>query len=429
VKSFFKKITFAGIDDKMPRNEAKWLIVQNLSCLNILALSLFTFVIILIIKIAHYKVKNEFDPALIILLSTVTYCVISVLLTYSKKYFISRVFLGIIPAIVWFIFTLLYGQPINAQIILIICILNPFYFFPQENRTSLIIISLFNVTLFFISIWFLHISDPFIDTQAFPNVNLFLSVQAYIALIYILIGGTLFLIYESEHAQNETETINLKLISFEKKLKKYLPPQLVDVLTQNGNAHQIATERRKLTIFFSDIKGFSNITESIEPEELSSMLNEYLTEMTLISNKWGGTLDKFIGDAIMIFFGAPEESTDKKNAYKCVKMAIEMQGKMEKLKKKWFDSGIEYPLAIRIGINTGVVTVGNFGAEDRLSYTATGGHVNLASRLEALCKPDGILISHPTYTLIKDEIECKLRNKVKVKGIVREILTYEVVID
>jgi class 3 adenylate cyclase len=200
----------------------------------------------------------------------------------------------------------------------------------------------------------------------------------------------------------------------------------VDSIVKGEKHVTFENERRKLTIFFSDIKGFTETTDSMEAEELSLLLNEYLTEMTKIAHKHGGTIDKFIGDAIMIFFGAPESTTEKDQALRCVKMAIEMQNKMTELKGKWFKSGIEYPLEIRIGINTGTATVGNFGAEDRLSYTAIGGQVNLASRLEGLCNPGGILISHSTWANVEYEIPCKVRGKVKVKGINREILVYDV---
>ena len=104
----------------------------------------------------------------------------------------------------------------------------------------------------------------------------------------------------------------------------------------------------------------------MEAEELSALLNEYLTEMTKIATKYGGTIDKFIGDAVMIFFGAPESAGEKEDALRCVRMAMEMQARMKELQAKWFRQGIERPLQIRIGINTGVATVGDFGAEERL---------------------------------------------------------------
>ncbi len=231
-----------------------------------------------------------------------------------------------------------------------------------------------------------------------------------------------------EDRTTELVEINRKLSSIGDALKRYLPAQLVNSIIKGERQATVETERKKLSIFFSDIKGFTSTTESMEAEELSALLNEYLTEMTAIAHKWGGTVDKFVGDAIMVFFGAPDETDDKDHALRCVEMAVEMQQRMAELQVKWFSEGIENPLKIRIGINTGVATVGNFGAEDRLSYTAIGGQVNLASRLEEICEPGCILISHPTWALVRDEIQCRQRDeKIRVKGIGREILVYEVV--
>lgn len=150
--------------------------------------------------------------------------------------------------------------------------------------------------------------------------------------------------------------------------------------------------------------------------------------MTRIATQWGGTIDKFVGDAIMILFGAPVSKDEKTDASNCVHMAIEMQRKMKELNRKWHSQGIENPLEIRTGIHTGVATVGDFGADNRLSYTAIGGEVNLAARLEQICKPSGILISHPTWAFVNDKVECVARaEKASVKGIARELTVYEVV--
>lgn len=216
----------------------------------------------------------------------------------------------------------------------------------------------------------------------------------------------------------------LKLI--DDNLSKYIPEQLAQAITHGTDVVKPLTERLKLTVFFSDIKNFTELTEYLEAEELSSLLNEYLTEMTEIAHRWGGTVDKFIGDAIMIFFGAPDKRSDKENAVNCVSMAIDMQMRMKELQNKWFNEGIENPLEIRIGISTGISTVGNFGAESRLSYTVIGTQVNIASRLEGLCKPNNIKISHPTWAYIHETIPCTPAEKINVKGIHREIMTYDV---
>lgn len=164
----------------------------------------------------------------------------------------------------------------------------------------------------------------------------------------------------------------------------------------------------------------------MEAEPLSQLLNEYLGEMATIASQHGGTIDKFIGDGIMIFFGDPESRGEKEDALACVRMALAMQRRVHAFQREWRDRGVNRPLHVRIGINTGYVTVGNFGSEDRLDYTIVGGQVNVAARLEASAEPDEILISHATYALVKDEIRCEAAGEIKVKGIAYPIATYRV---
>jgi len=184
--------------------------------------------------------------------------------------------------------------------------------------------------------------------------------------------------------------------------------------------------RRKLTLFFSDIKDFSNIADVVEPEDLAGVLNEYLAEMTRIGHEYGATIDKFVGDAIMIFFGAPKTSTNQDNALRAVRMAMDMQSRMLELADKWRAEGFEHPFQIRIGINTGQVSLGNFGSPERMDYTAIGRQVNLAARLESQCKPGKILISHSTWLLINDEIACQALGEIQVKGMAAPVKVYEV---
>jgi class 3 adenylate cyclase len=149
--------------------------------------------------------------------------------------------------------------------------------------------------------------------------------------------------------------------------------------------------------------------------------------MSNIALKYGGTIDKFVGDAILIFFGDPESKGDREDANACVLMALEMRERMKYLRKLWEDQGISKPLNIRIGINTGYCNVGNFGSEDRLDYTIIGGEVNLASRLETKADSGQILISHETYALIKKQIVCEKKEEINVKGIAHKIQTYQVI--
>lgn len=225
--------------------------------------------------------------------------------------------------------------------------------------------------------------------------------------------------------ENKVEEQLARLTQTER-LKWYLPPQVVQSVLRGEKQVDFATERRKLTIFFSDVVNFTETIDSMEAEDLLSLVNEYLGEMTRIAHKWGGTIDKFIGDAIMIFFGAPEATDDRNHALRCVRMALEMQQEMKKLQQKWYEEGIEVPLQARMGINTGMATVGNFGSPERLSYTAIGGQVNLASRLEKHCEVGEILISHPTWAFVKDTLECLSCGKIRVKGIHRNLQVYTV---
>ena len=211
------------------------------------------------------------------------------------------------------------------------------------------------------------------------------------------------------------------------KLSKYLSPQVYQSIFSGEKNVKIEAYRKNLTVFFSDIKGFTELTDSLEPEVLSSLLNNYLNEMSKIALKYGGTIDKFVGDAIMIFFGDPETKGQKEDAKSCVMMAIEMRERMKYLQKMWEDQGISKPLRIRIGVNTGYCNVGNFGSEDRLDYTIIGGEVNLASRLESNADAGQILISHETYALVKNQIICEKKEEIKVKGLAHKVQTYQVV--
>src|SRR5262249_22720928 len=167
---------------------------------------------------------------------------------------------------------------------------------------------------------------------------------------------------------------------------------------------KIASRRKELTIFFSDIAGFTETAERLESEHLTQLLNHYLTEMSKIALSHGATIDKYVGDAIVIFFGDPETRGVKEDALACVEMAIAMRKRLHELRAVWRASGIEKPLQCRIGINTGYCTVGNFGSEDRMEYTIIGGGVNLASRLEAAATPGEILISYETYAHVRHRI-------------------------
>jgi len=227
-------------------------------------------------------------------------------------------------------------------------------------------------------------------------------------------------ITERVEAQNRIEELASKL-------SKYLSPQVYRSIFSGQKNVQIEANRKKLTVFFSDIKDFTELTDRLEPEVLSSLLNSYLNKKKKIALKYGGTIDKFVGDAILIFFGDPETNGEKADATSCVLMALEMRERMKFMRQIWEDEGISKPLNIRIGINTGYCNVGNFGSEDRLDYTIIGGEVNLASRLESNASVGQILVSHETYSLIKNSITCEEREEINVKGLAHKVRTYQVI--
>ncbi len=211
-----------------------------------------------------------------------------------------------------------------------------------------------------------------------------------------------------------------------KLLSKYLSPQLKDSIYDWKINLIWKHSREKVTLFFSDIKDFTQITDSMEPEDMAGLLNEYLSQMNCIINEYQGTLIQLIGDGLFVLFGAPHKTNDKDHAIRCVKMASEMQLKMNDLNNKWFDKGIDEDLKIRCGINTGMATVGGYGSSERKEYTAMGMQVNIAARLEQTCKPGKILISHSTWALVKDEIPCTEKGLISLKGFHKPIRAYHV---
>ena len=211
------------------------------------------------------------------------------------------------------------------------------------------------------------------------------------------------------------------LRSLSEKLSHYLAPQVYKSIFEGTQDASIQTKRKKLTIFFSDIKDFTQTTEDLEPEDLTGLLNEYFTAMSRIALEYGATIDKFVGDAMLMFFGDPQTKGVREDALQCVRMAVAMQRRMIDLQAMWRERGYQQPFIMRIGINTGFCNVGNFGSDQRMDYTIIGAEVNLAARLEQITDPDGIMLSYETYALVRDEFEAEEREPFKAKGITREI--------
>jgi adenylate cyclase len=262
------------------------------------------------------------------------------------------------------------------------------------------------------------------------NVLAFKYLLCYF--LFVAIIGISFIILQRQQtrvinsANRELESANEFLASVSLKISRYLSPQIYKSIFSGQKDVVVHTERKRLTIFFSDIKDFTATTERLQPEALTEMLNEYLTEMSTIALKHGGTVDKFIGDAMLVFFGDPETRGPEEDAKACLRMAVDMQRRLGELKDRWRRNGTEEPFVVRMGINSGYCNVGNFGSSDRMDYTIIGAEANLAARLQSIAQGGEIVVSYETYALVKDIVDAHPLPPITMKGIQREIVPYAV---
>jgi adenylate cyclase len=262
------------------------------------------------------------------------------------------------------------------------------------------------------------------------NIFSFKYLLSYIALASL--AGAVLLWLQRRQSQlisvmntDLAETNNF-LADISVKIAKYISPQIYKSIFSGQRDVTIATERKKLTIFFSDIKDFTATAERLQPEDLTNLLNEYLTNMSSIALEHGGTVDKFIGDAILVFFGDPDTKGIEQDAKACLNMALDMKVRLEHLNKAWRRKGIEIPFKARMGINTGFCNVGNFGSDDRMDYTIIGAEANFAARLQTVAEPGEIVLSYETYELVRDMVSARPRPPISLKGISRKVVPYVV---
>lgn len=264
--------------------------------------------------------------------------------------------------------------------------------------------------------------------------QLILSSNIQISAASLIGVATYFLVYAIfMHQRLHKLILNQKQLENEQKwhkiraykLSRYLPPTVWQAINRGDDKH-LQAERKRISVFFSDIKDFSQLSEEIEAEALTELLNHYLTEMSKIVAHYGGTIDKFMGDGIMVLFGDSASKGVKDDATRCVAMAIAMKKRIKAMQVEWFNQGIKKPLQVRMGINTGYCTVGTFGTSNHLDYTVLGTQVNLASRLESAAEPDEILISHETWSLVKDTVMCRDKGEITVKGFSMPVKVYQV---
>ncbi|MDQ2817272.1 MAG: adenylate/guanylate cyclase domain-containing protein [Candidatus Eremiobacteraeota bacterium] len=269
------------------------------------------------------------------------------------------------------------------------------------------------------------ITQPFVgDVFSFKYLLLYFVFAGCLGLGFIALqrrqAGLLAVI------NGELTNANDFLASISIKISRYLSPQVYKSIFTGQTDTSIHTTRKKLTIFFSDIKDFTSTTEQLQPEELTALLNEYFTEMSNIALSYGGTIDKFVGDAILVFFGDPETKGVSEDARCALRTAVEMQRRLVDLNVKWRNRGVAHPFKVRMGINTGFCNVGNFGSNDRMDYTIIGAEANLAARLQSIAEPGSIVISYETYALVRDIVSAHKLAPISMKGISREVTPYAV---
>lgn len=226
----------------------------------------------------------------------------------------------------------------------------------------------------------------------------------------------------SELNSNLEKTIEEQVTQLQRteRLRRYVSPQVADAILTGEAPVAFASVRRNLTILYSDIRGFTQMAERMEPEELVDALNEYFSAMTELVFSNGGTLDKYLGDGVLAFFGDPIPFED--HAERAVATAFEMLTEVEGLRRTWMR--LEEDLSIGVGISTGYVTVGNIGSSTRTDYTVVGNHVNVAARLAAAAEPGQILVSERTMASVRDRVDWVPVEDLVMKGVQRPVKVF-----
>lgn len=295
-----------------------------------------------------------------------------------------------------------------------------------SNKISLMMASL--ASLVGITVFYLANILVFGFGTYFEPTSSELTVLGFICLItYFGVGS----FYQSGRVQYMTQKKNHyfeqmnRYMEFANQLSRYAPVQLWQSIMKGESEAKIEYKRKKLTIFFSDIQGFTELSETLIPDDLAFLLNDYLRHMTEIAKNYEATVDKFMGDAILIFFGDPNSEGVEQDAKNCMEMALAMRQQMKLLRERWIKMGYP-PLHIRMGISTGYCHVGNYGATHRMAYTIVGRDANLAARLQSAAEVDEILISEDTHNLIKDDYLCAPKKPIFLKGIKAPVRTWQV---
>ena len=264
--------------------------------------------------------------------------------------------------------------------------------------------------------------------EYFQQTSSELTVLAFLCFITFFGVGSFYQRGHNQYLRRQKEHYNSQMtryMEFANQLSRYAPVQLWQSIMKGESEAKIEYKRKKMTIFFSDIQGFTELSETLIPDDLAFLLNDYLSHMTEIAKQYEATVDKFMGDAILIFFGDPHTQGVEQDAKTCLEMAMAMRQQMKLLRERWIKMGYP-PLHIRMGISTGYCHVGNYGATHRMAYTIVGRDANLAARLQSAAEVDEILISEETHNLIKNDYLCAPKAPIFLKGIQGPVKTWQV---
>lgn len=291
-----------------------------------------------------------------------------------------------------------------------------------------------NIILYILGVFFLisliitgyNLIDIKKELMDINSTRLVLNLFLFTAFIFFGVYLLTEKITESRKRELEYRQKLLQYLDFSHQISHYTPPQLWQAIFRGEYQAKLEYKRKKLTIFFSDIQGFTELSEKLIAEDLAYILNEYLAHMTVIATQYNATIDKFMGDGILLFFGDMDSQGIERDARNCVDMAIAMRQQMKILRERWKNMG--HPeLHIRMGISTGYCHVGNYGSAERMAYTLVGREVNLASRIQSDALVDEILLSDSTYQLVSNDFLCIEKEPIRYKGIAEPIRTWQVV--
>jgi adenylate cyclase len=295
-----------------------------------------------------------------------------------------------------------------------------------SNKISFLMVSLASLTgivvFYFCTIFIFGFHEYFEPTNSELTILGFICLISYFGVgSFYQSSQTYYLAKKKDHYFDQMN----RYMEFANQLSRYAPVQLWQSIMKGESEAKIEYKRKKLTVFFSDIQGFTELSETLIPDDLAFLLNDYLSHMTEIAKQYEATVDKFMGDAILIFFGDPHSQGVEQDAKVCLEMAMVMRQQMKLLRERWVKMGYP-PLHIRMGISTGYCHVGNYGAAHRMAYTIVGRDANLAARLQSAAEVDEILISDDTHQLVKNDYLCAPKAPIYLKGIKGPVRTWQV---